>query len=238
MENDGIIEPGIEEIVVTETVTPATKMLSQEQVNALVGREKKEAAERARREVEARYESELQKLRSQPGTQSAPGAQSFDDFYAQVEQRLMQKAQDHQDQLARKAQEEQMQQIADNYFNKMSTGKEMFEDFDDIMGDFKPESFPEVIYLASEMENTPQIMYELAKNPHKLATIYSLAKADPNQAKRALKKLSDSIAHNEQAQDEYVSTNPPLSKPNPSRVSTEKGYNSVKDYRNADWLKT
>lgn len=237
MENDGILEPGIE-VAMTEEVVPAQKMLTQEQVNALIGREKKEAAEKARREVEARYEGELQRLKTAGNTPSASSPQSFDDIYAQVEQRLMQKAQEHQDKLAREEHEQQMQSIADGYFNKMSSGKDLFEDFDEVMSDFKPSAFPELIFLASEMENTPQIMYELAKNPHKLATIHSLARADAGQAKKALKKLSESIAYNEQAQDEYVSTNPPLSKPKPSQVSTEKGYNSVKDYRNASWLKT
>lgn len=240
MENSGHFEQTtpveIEEVEVVAT----PKMLTQDQVNALIGREKKEAAERARREEAAKYEAELQKLRGTSGSQSMGGIPqtNFEDLYSQIEQRLIQKAQEQQQEIERQARESELKRIADNYFDKMATGAEAFEDFNEVMSDFRPDAFPEVVYLVSEMDNVPQIMYELAKNPSKLATIYSLAKADPNQAKRALRKLSDSIAINEQAQEEYVPTNPPLAKPKPSSVSTEKGYSSVKDFKNASWLKT
>lgn len=232
-----------EEVIVEQSLVapePAQKMLTQEQVNALIGREKKEAADRARKEVEARYMAELQQLKAQAPQQSMGGMTqpSMDEIYQQVEQRLMKKAQEHQQENARKAQEAEMQKVADDYFTKMSNGSEMFEDFNEVMSDFRPDAFPEVIHLVSGMDNTPQIMYELAKNPSKLATIYSLAKADPIQAKKALKKLSDSISMNEQAAEEYVATNAPLTKPKPSQVGTDKGLNSIKDYKNADWLRT
>jgi hypothetical protein len=235
LEEEKVVEQGL-------APEPAQKMLSQEQVNMLIGREKKDAAEKARREAEAYYTAELEKVRGQgQAPQQSMGGMNqpnVDDLYQQFEERLLKKAQDQKAQAERQAYEAEMQKIADTYYNKMSTGAEMFEDFGDVMSDFRPEAFPEVVYLASEMENTPQIMYELAKNPHKLASIYSLAKADPNQAKKALKKLSDSIMINEQAQEGHVATNPPLTKPKPSQVSTDKGLNSLKDYKGASWLKT
>ena len=231
-----------EEVIVEQVAAPDVnqKMVTQEHMNKVVSARALEAAERARKEAEARYMAELQQLKAQAPQQSMGGMTqpSMDEIYQQVEQRLMQKAQEHQQENARKAQEAEMQKVADNYFTKLSNGNEMFEDFNEVMGDFRHEAFPEVIYLASEMENTPQIMYELAKNPSKLATIYSLAKADPIQAKKALKKLSDSISMNEQAAEEYVPTNAPLTKPKPSQVGTEKGLNSIKDYKNASWLRT
>lgn len=239
MENSGHLEQAAPIQVEDVEVISTPKMLTQDQVNALIGREKKEAAERARREEALKYEAELQKLRG-ASTQSMGGMQqtNFEDLYSQIEQRLIQKAQEQQQEMDRQAREAELKRIADNYFDKMATGAEAFEDFNEVMSEFRPDAFPEVVYLVSEMDNVPQVMYELAKNPSKLATIYSLAKADPHQAKRALKKLSDSIMVNEQAQEEYVATNPPLSKPKPSSVGGDKGYSSIKDFKNASWLKT
>lgn len=222
-----------------DTGASASKMLTQEQVNSLIGREKKEAAEKAQRAAEAKFQAELEALRAQQAPQSMGGISqlNFEDLYSQIEQRFIEKAQQQQQQLEEQARQDELKKIADTYFEKMTDGVNTFDDFDEVMRDFKPAAFPEVVYLVSEMDNVPQIMYELAKNPSKLADVYSLAKADPNMAKRALKKLADSISLNEQAKEEYIPVNPPLSKPKPSSVSTDKGYNSVRDFKNASWLK-
>ncbi len=224
-----------QQLVVDSAVEPVEqKMLTQEQVNALVGREKREAAEKARRQVEAEYAAKLEEVRAAAGQQNGSQMggmqqQSVDDIYRQIRERLLQEAQEEQ-------QKAELKQVADTYYSRMSNGSKLFEDFGEVMGDFRPESFPQVVYLASQLDNTPQIMYELAKNPTKLAAIHSLALADPNQAKRALRQLSDSIAHNEQAVNEYEQTNAPLSRPQASHVSSDKGELSLKDlkgmYRN------
>ena len=226
-----------EQVVVDNATAPAEaqKMLTQEQVNALVGREKREAAEKARREAEmqaeAKYSAELERLKASMAQPQQPASsfggmqqQSADDIYRQIKDRLVQEAQEE----ARKA---EMQKLARTYHSRMAQGSNLFEDFNEVMDEFNTDAFLPIVYLASQMENTPQIMYELAKNPSKLATIHSLTLADPNQAKRALKQLSDSIAHNEDAVNEYVTTNPPLSKPRPSQVGTDKGEPTLADMK-------
>jgi hypothetical protein len=211
---------------------PAEKLFTQDHVRNIVAKEVSIAAQKARREVEEQYQSQAQnqsnqQQASQMGGMSQP---NMDDMYQQFQARLQEEA-------AKKAYEDQIRRVADTYVNKMATGAELFEDFNDVMGEFDPARFPSVVYLVSEMENVPQIMYELANNPMKLASINSLAQTDERQAKKALQMLSKSIAHNENAKEEYVSTNAPLSKLKPSNVSADKGLSTLEDFKNASWLR-
>jgi hypothetical protein len=52
-----------------------------------------------------------------------------------------------------------------------------------------------------------------------------------------MKKLSESISKNEEAKAENVSPNAPLSRLKSSNVGADTGKMSLKDYKNADWLK-
>lgn len=222
----------IEEIVAPTEIAPSApveKLLTQEQVNALVGREKAAAADKARREVQAQYQAQMQQAQQAQNMGGMAGT-NMDEIYQQVESRLRENAQ-------KQAYEDQIKRVADNYLDKMATGPEMFEDFNNVMQDFDPSRFPSVIYLVSEMDNVPQIMYELANNPMKLASIHSLAQTDEKQAKRALQKLSQSISQNEAAKEEYVSTNAPLSKLKPSSVGADKQMSTLQDFKKASWLK-
>ncbi len=218
----------------TPATQPTEKMLTQEQVNALVGREKAAAADKARREVMAEYQAQAQTQNnsntSQAQAMGGMSAPNMDEIYQQVETRLRENAE-------RQAYEDNIRKVADTYINKMATGAEMFEDFNDVMGEFDPARFPSVVYLVSEMDNVPQIMYELANNPMKLASINSLAQSDERQAKKALQKLSQSISQNENAKEEYAATNAPLSKLKPSNVGADKGMSSLQDFKSASWLR-
>ncbi|MEO6077569.1 MAG: hypothetical protein ABIP54_02170 [Candidatus Andersenbacteria bacterium] len=224
-----------EAIVDTQTTSPAeaVKTLSQEEVNALVGREKKAAADKAKREADAYYQGELAKVQGSTGN-----TPNVDDIYRQVEERLLKKQQDEAAEAAKQERDAEMNEVVRSYTEKMSKGSEFFDDFDDVMGDFNAGAFPHVVYLVNEMENTPAIMHELVKNPSKLAQIHTLAIADPQQARRALKQLSDSIAVNQQARETHIPTEPPLSRPKPSQVGADNALNSIKDYKNQSWLKT
>lgn len=239
MENEGVV---IEEVSIPETMDAPVaepKMLSQEQVNNIVKQAKRDAAEKARRE----YEAKLQAMQS-GSAQQAPEAQQSpvnnDELGRLVEERLARIAQEYQEKAKQQAYEAELQRIANTYADKMATGKELFEDFDEVISDIDPADYYDVMGLASELENTPEVMYELAKNLQKLEYIDRLAKRPSNGRKLAMKeleRLSKSIAANQEAKEEHVSTNPPLAKPKPSQVGTEKPMTSVRDFKSASWLR-
>jgi hypothetical protein len=239
MENEGVV---IEEVSIpdhTDAPVAEPKMLSQEQVNNIVKQVKRDTAEKARRE----YESKLQAMQSssaQPASEAQQSPVNHDDLGRLVEERLAKIAQEYQEKARQQEYEAELQRIANTYADKMAVGKDLFPDFEEAMSDIDPADFYDVMGLASELDNTPEVMYELAKNLSKLEYIDRLAKRPSNGRKLAMKeleRLSKSIAANQEAKEEHVMTNPPLSKPKPSQVGTEKPMTSVRDFKSASWLR-
>ena len=103
------------------------------------------------------------------------------------------------------------------------------------MKGFKHHAFPQIVYLVADKENTADIMYELAKNPQKLAVVNMWAEKDPERAAAELDKLSESISQNESAAQEYQPTNPPISQIKQSNVGMNNGKMSLEDFKKAEW---
>lgn len=127
--------------------------------------------------------------------------------------------------------EKEAQKMADDYRARMSSGKDYHEDFEEIMADFNPSAFPNLVYLATQTENTPSVMYELMKNPSKLATIAVLSTQDPKLAQRQINQLSASIKANEQAKAAEKEVQSPLSRMQSSPAGRDNGDTSIADYK-------
>lgn len=214
------------------------KTLTTSQVNDIVKREKAHALERGRQQAQAEYQAELEKVRAESsGKPPATDGPDTSEIEKRVYEKFMQDLQKHRDDVEKEAQERELKSIADQYYLKMGKGSQMFEDFNDVMGDFEPDKFPNAVMLAASMENTPEIMYELANNPSKLLEIDSLARTAPKLAQKQLERLSKSISQNLEAKNNNVSAPPPLSKIKSSSVGMDSGKMTLKDFKNAPWLK-
>jgi hypothetical protein len=211
------------------------KMLTASQVNEIVKREKLKAAESARAQAEAQFRN------GQGGqSQSAPPLDMNnlkDDLRKEVYEQFMGDLQKHQQESMRNEQEQHLKGIVDQYYIKMGKGSEMFSDFNQIMGDFEPESFPSTVLLVAQMENAPEIMYELANNPQKLSYIDELAKKSEKMAKKELGKLSESISNNLDAKRNVPNVPAPLSRPKSSSVGADTGKMTMKDLKKASYLR-
>jgi hypothetical protein len=233
-----------EEAVLSEQELQAEpeKTLPVSRVNEIVKREKGIAAEKVRKELEAQYSQELAHARSQSPKPVQDDMTSLED---RVVNRLMAEAKKHEDAEAKRYHEEQERlqleeanKLVQKYSSKMAQGKEFFDDFEETMGDFSPQAFPQLVYLAAQEENTPAIMYELAKNPLKLASLQKLAEMHPALAEKEMKKLALSISQNHQAVQGNVSAPQPLSRLKSSKsTGVDSGKMSVADFKNADWLR-
>jgi hypothetical protein len=213
------------------------KMLSQEQVNQIVAREKSRAAESTRRELEEKHRQEMETLAAQRGQQQQRNAEVSKDVDADA---IYQQVQDRWNKEMKELQlKEQMAQVANNYMAKVDQAKKSYEDFEEVTKDFDPTSFPQVTYLVSGLENGGDIIYELSKNPSKLTNIALLAERSPRMAQTELMKLGKSISDNRQAQDDAKSqtVSEPLSRLTPSRVAGSNGDMSISDLRNLPWLR-
>jgi vacuolar-type H+-ATPase subunit I/STV1 len=234
--------------------TPPEKMLPASQVNALIQKAKRKGEQKMQEQLDAAKQQieQLQTQQAQQGLQNTAqtgspqqpqqqqGQQQGVDtqqVMQQVMQQLQQKQQEdeakrHQEQI-----EQEVNQVAQQYFGKMAQGKDMFEDFEAITADFNPAEFPQLVFLANQMDNTPAIIYELRKNPGKLADLAVLVEKSPSMARNELSKLSESIKRNDDAKRNLQEPQDPLNRLKPSPVGTDSGTKSVRDFKQASYLK-
>ncbi len=238
--NLGSGAPEIAPVANAETFT-------QDDLQRIVKREKAEVAERVRRELETQHNAEIEKLRLGQ-TQSMGGMNQnamdgvppelADKIYKQVSSKFQQDMEAQQQKFAQDQHDAEMQRIAANYFSKMRAGKERYSDFDEMVGDFKHDAFPQLVYHLSGMDNAADLMYELNKNPEKLERIDYWLNKVPEKGLEMLHKLSQSIADVRSAEDEYHPTNPPLSQIKPTRnVGADSGNLGLEDLKQQDWLR-
>ena len=200
------------------------KMLPQSEVDKIVGAVR--AKERAA--VEAQYRGQQQGM----GGMQAP---QFD------EEAMLDKAtQRMQAQLdeQRRAHEEQEQRskidaVAKNYLEKMKQGPTLYEDFTEVTKGFKPDKYPQIAVMAAELENTLDIIYDLRKNPSKLATLQMFAlNEDYDELREELTKLSKSIKRNEQSLASNTKSPTPLTKLKSSAIAgQDTGKRTISDMR-------
>ncbi len=212
-------------------------VFTQEQVNRMIGREKANAAERARREAEEKHQRELEALNAQRMQQQQRNAEvprdvDTDAIYQQLQERFNKDLQERQ-------MKDQMTQVANNYLSRVAQGKNDYQDFDEVTKDFDPTAFPQLTFLLSGLDNASDILYELSKSPEKLALLDNLAVKSPRLAHSGLLKLSQSINTNKQAKADAQNQNvsEPLDRLQTSRVSGSNGKMSIRDLRNQPWLR-
>ena len=245
---------GADEAEQAETAPPE-KMLPASQVNELIKKAKRKGEQKMQEQLDA-AKQQIEQLQAQQaqqqvqnvaqtGTQQPPPQQQqqgqqgpeAQQIMQQVMQQLAQKQQEEQEKREREQIEQEVNQVAQQYFGKMAQGKEIFEDFEAITADFNPAEFPQLVFLANQMDNTPAIIYELRKNPGKLADLAVLVEKSPNMARSELAKLSESIKRNDEAKRNLQEAQDPLTRLKPSPVGTDNGTKNVRDYKTAPYLK-
>lgn len=237
----------VEESQESET-PPPEKMLPASRVNELIMKAKRKGEQKMQEQLDAARQ-QIEQLQSQQGQPQAPveqapqspqpQGQSVDaqQIQAQVMQMLEQKMQDdakkrHDEQL-----EQEVNQVAQQYLGKMAQGKDLYDDFEAMTADFNPAEFPQLVFLANQMDNTPALIYELRKNPGKLADLSVLIEKSPSMARNELQKLSDSIKRNDEAKRNLQEPQDPLSRLKPSPVGTDNGTKNVRDFKGASYLR-
>ena len=194
------------------------KVLKQSEVNELVGRVKHEAYAKGLREAQ---------MQAAPAQQPQAGSMGG----------MPQITEDHVRQMIADEAQKQTHMAAvhntlSNFVQQMGAGKGKYSDFDETvanLGDFK--NIPHVVQLATDTGHAEDVMYELGRNPGKVASLTTLAYINPHLAKVEMKKLSDSIKSNQEAA-KTPSADEPLSQSKPSTtVGSDNGSYSVRDFR-------
>jgi vacuolar-type H+-ATPase subunit I/STV1 len=227
-------------------------MLPASQVNELIKKAKRKGEQKMQEQLDA-AKQQIEQLQTQQAQQQVQntaqtgssqqpqqGQQQGVDtqqVMQQVMQQLQQKQQEDEQKRHQEQIEQEVNQVAQQYFGKMAQGKDMFEDFEAITADFNPAEFPQLVFLANQMDNTPAIIYELRKNPGKLADLAVLVEKSPSMARNELLKLSESIKRNDDAKRNLQEPQDPLNRLKPSPVGTDSGTKSVRDFKQASYLK-
>lgn len=127
--------------------------------------------------------------------------------------------------------QEEAQRIVQDFFSKLSTGKEKYDDFEQAVGTIDFQHFPNVIELVTKfVDNADDVMYSLGNDRIKMANLEQLSRMSPSDAKIAVQRLSKSIKDNQTASKQRV-PNEPLGRLKPSNTGTDTGRFGVADYR-------
>lgn len=207
----------------------------QDEVTDIVKRAKADAVDTYRR-MEREQPQYLQQKYGDAGQHQPQPGQSAqtpsDDHYRKIAAEEAQRLRDQWVKEAQtKSQEEMAQRTVQNFWNKVTPGREKYQDFDQVTGDIQYARFPNVVQLLADyVDNSHDVLYELGKDRIKMANLESLALMSPQDAVIQAKRLSQSIKDNEAAGKQRV-PNEPLSQMRPSNAGTDNGVMSVKDFR-------
>jgi hypothetical protein len=226
LDSEVVLDPAVAEVAEPEKTLPISR------VEELVKKAKLKGRDSMQNELDA-LKAENAALKTSAGSmggmalpidKEALKQEVLNEFRQQMEADKEQRAHEEMDKEAKR--------LAQTYHGRMSAGKDTYEDFDEVMADFDPAAFPNLVYLASQVDNTPDVMYELMQNPGKWSTVAVLADRDPRAAQSMINKISASIKANQQAKIEEKEVPQPLGRLSSSPTGQDKGTpSSVKDFK-------
>lgn len=209
------------------TQTEAEKLIPQSQVNKLIGQNKNEAYQKGVAETLAKYNINADG-NAQNGTQETVANQQ--QSAKSVEQVV-------REQLAQQNYAVQHQQAMASFVQKMDNGPKKYADFEEKVAPLNLPSMLPIVHLANAVDNSEDVVYELATNPEKIKDLYrELSENRPQLALMMVKKLSDSIKRNQAAANQ-PKPDEPLSQLKPSNVGMDNGSQSISALRRKDYLR-
>lgn len=222
------------------------KMLSVSRVNELIKKAKRDGEKKMQQKLEEAQEQiqqmqngqqQEQMPQSQPSGMGGMQQMSPDQIQRQIAEAVNKQMLEDKQRLQQEQLQREVQEVADTYYSKMNGGKDLYDDFEAVTAEFDPAAFPSIVYLANQFDNTPAIIYELQKNPSKLASLAVLVEKSPQMARSQLNRLSQSINDNLKAKQEEVDTQEPLNRMKPGTAGADQGAYSIRDFKNADYLR-
>ena len=214
---------------VQETAQQAQERLfKQSELNEIVGRAKHDAVESFKRQQQTQYAQQA------PQSSQAQSSKSLseDDVKRLTGEELARQRNEWTREAQERADAEIAQRIVSSYKEKIAPGKEKYEDFEAVTNNVDMRYYPNVVQLLAEyVDNSHDVIYELAKNRTKLYQLESTCAHNPQDAIYEVKRLSDSIKANEST-SQMKHANSPLSQQRPSNTGTDSGSTlSMKDLK-------
>lgn len=218
-----------------------TRTLPVDELNKLVGGARIEGEKRATEALKQEIAAMQQQIASltqgmgmnqqgapgQASTNANPQDAGMPDVSELVKQEMLQQ----QQAMLRAEQRRQAEELLQKFNAEMQRGVEGAEDFKEVTSKYNPYDFAEITMMAAQLDNVPEVMYELNKNPMKLAYISELVRRSPQFAFEEMKNLSKSIKEGQDAKAKFVDPIKPLAGIKASTAGTDNGKRTVKDWK-------
>lgn len=207
------------------TESQSERTFRQSEVNDLIGKVRREEAEKASRlRVEQPQYAEQKYGQQQHLSESEIKRLASEEIQKQREA--------WQAETQSKYEQDNAARIVKNFWDKVAGGKDKFDDYEQVTGNIKLARFPNVVQLLSEhVDNADEVLYELGKNRGKMASLESLSQLSPEDAIDEVNRLARSIKENVAARN-VRKPNSPLSQQRPSTVGTDAGTTlSIRDLK-------
>lgn len=210
----------------------AEPMVPQSKANELFGA----GMAKGYRKAQDEYQNQMNTAQDPVQQTTPPSAQHNPDIDGMIEKRVSDYISQHQQEQERKAQEAQQQAEMNRLFSEMNSkveaAKDRYPDYEDQLANLNGvfSNKLELLHYVNSVDNSGDVLYELAKNPMKLVAIEDLAKMSPHLGMSEIRKLSDSIKKNETAKKTFQSAEP-LSQLKSSNVGTDDGPRTINDFR-------
>jgi hypothetical protein len=202
---------------------PVERTLKQSEVNEIVKRVKHDAVEDYRRLQANQPQYAEQKYSAQPSIEHLSAAE----VKRVAAEEIQKQREAWQAESQSKYEQDNAQRIVKNFWDKVESGKDKYEDFEQVTGSIKLARFPNVVQLLSEhVDNADELLYELGRNRGKLAQLEQLALMSSEDAIEEAKRLAGSLKANANAGKTRI-PNSPLSQQRPSTVGTDSAGNTM-----------
>jgi hypothetical protein len=206
------------------------KLLPQSHVNKLIAEAKSTAAQKAYAKAQADMQANAQ---SMPQLNSGlPSTGSGEDIRKTIADELAKHTQTLQENALRIQQQQAQEQAIAELTKKIEASKEKIPDYAEKLAEVDNFNFPggaQLLQLTNGVDNAGDVLYELAKNPHKISSLLSSPFVI---AKSQIKSLSNSIKMNDSATDGKV-PDEPLRQITPSNIGVGKAPSTPNDFVNA-----
>jgi hypothetical protein len=211
-----------------QTESQSERTFRQSEVNDLIGRVRREEAEKASRLRVEQPQYADQKYGQQQSNQNV----SESEIKRLASEEIQKQREAWQAESQSKYEQDNAARIVKNFWDKVASGKDKFDDYEQVTGTIKLARFPNVVQLLSEhVDNADEVLYELGKNRGKMASLESLSQLSPEDGIDEINRLARSIKENVAARN-IRKPNSPLSQQRPSTVGTDAGTTlSIRDLK-------
>lgn len=216
--------------------SPAPRTYNDDDVNHIAATKKRQGYEKGYEAARAelmQQQASAQPVQPNPSQVNAPGGLT-PEMQALIDNKISEGLQKKADEHQRTVQQQQIQNVANTFVQKINASKGKIDNLDQIQKDLNLEANPMLWVTAAEFENPGEILKELHDQPQKFAEIISLSNS-PAMMKKRMKELADSLKQNEEAEKAPIAK-PPLSRQKPSNLGADNG-KKQKDLTVSDWQK-